>query len=545
MHPTVPTGGAAKPAPRRRSEVPALRLTGRSRWSYVIARLLGLVFLTLPFLLVYAPWQQNLAGKGRVIEYHPANRPQVIQARTDGQILRWHVWEGKQVRAGDPIVDLIDNDPEILRRLEEQLTAAEAKLSAANAKFADYKRQEEAAINSRAAALAAIDERLQITEQAIQAAEQSVIRAGEQIVAGRQNVRAAEASVELATFNERMQKQLFKEKLSSELDVQRSILQLRDSSATLEARQAGLKVLNADEQIAKFNLEIAKQNREALLKDRDRASNDEQSKIQSARALANNAAGEAATARADILRLQRDLERQKAQKIVSPVDGMVLKLEGDYQTGGFVKAGTRLVTIVPKTRPLNRDALGLITGGMAADAATARAQRLAVELYVDGNDVTFIQPGRHVRLQFEGWPAVQFVGWPSVAVGTFGGKVDFVDRFDDGSGRFRVMVVPDERLPESESEGPVIDFLRSTLTYHPENEADNPHKWPDDRFLRQGVQAKGWVLLDTVPLGFEIWRQLNGFPPTTAKPDAKGAKGDKGDKGDDGGKSDDEGKGGK
>jgi hypothetical protein len=28
------------------------------------------------------------------------------------------------------------------------------------------------------------------------------------------------------------------------------------------------------------------------------------------------------------------------------------------------------------------------------------------------------------------------------------------------------------------------------------------------------VRAKGFVLLDQVSLGFELWRQANGFPPT-------------------------------
>ena len=51
----------------------------------------------------------------------------------------------------------------------------------------------------------------------------------------------------------------------------------------------------------------------------------------------------------------------------------------------------------------------------------------AVELWVDGNDVPLLREGRHVRVQFEGWPALQFSGWPSVAVGTFGGHVAVVD----------------------------------------------------------------------------------------------------------------------
>jgi hypothetical protein len=84
---------------------------------------------------------------------------------------------------------------------------------------------------------------------------------------------------------------------------------------------------------------------------------------------------------------------------------------------------------------------------------------------------------------------VQFSGWPSVAVGTFGGRVALVDATDDGKGKFRVLILPDE------------------------GEA-----WPSGVYLRQGVRANGWVLMETVPLGWELWRQFNGFPPTLSEP---------------------------
>ena len=115
--------------------------------------------------------------------------------------------------------------------------------------------------------------------------------------------------------------------------------------------------------------------------------------------------------------------------------------------------------------------------------------KTVVELWIDGNDVPLLHAGDKVRLQFEGWPAIQFVGWPSVAVGTFGGTVTLLDATDDGSGRCRILVAPD-----------------------PTDEA-----WPETRYLRQGVRANGWVLLQQVKLGFEMWRRFNGFPPTTAK----------------------------
>ena len=88
---------------------------------------------------------------------------------------------------------------------------------------------------------------------------------------------------------------------------------------------------------------------------------------------------------------------------------------------------------------------------------------------VSGNDMPLIHEGDRVRLQFEGWPAVQFVGWPSVAVGTFGGKVNRVFPTDDGQGNFRVVVTPDNHFEQGDG-------------------------WPDDRYLRQGVRANGWVL---------------------------------------------------
>jgi hypothetical protein len=144
----------------------------------------------------------------------------------------------------------------------------------------------------------------------------------------------------------------------------------------------------------------------------------------------------------------------------------VLRLHSG-QGNDFVKAGEPLLTLVPDT--------------------TERA----VELWVDGNDLPLLAEGRPVRLQFEGWPAVQFTGWPSVAVGTFGGTVALIDSADDGAGRFRIVVRPDEREP-----------------------------WPTSAYLRQGVRVNGWVLLDQVKLGYELWRRFNGFPPAVKPPTA-------------------------
>lgn len=171
---------------------------------------------------------------------------------------------------------------------------------------------------------------------------------------------------------------------------------------------------------------------------------------------ANLAAAEAALARQSV-----ELSRQSQQLIRAPRDGFILRVNaGDNAT--FVDAGQSVATFQPDG-----------------------AER-AVELYIDGRDVALVKPGDPVRLLFEGWPAVQFSGWPSVAIGTFEGRVTAVDPTAQPNGQFRVLIVED---PEGE------------------------HPWPDRRFVRFGATARGWVLLDTVPLYYELWRQLNNFPP--------------------------------
>jgi membrane fusion protein, adhesin transport system len=463
--------------------LPAFALTGRNRGLRWLGRFLLLFFLSLPFLLAYTPWQQNLQGEGRVIELDPVNRPMPIQARTDGILLKWHVREGSRVVAGQPIVDLADNDPRLLERLQEQQTAGEQKLAAAKSKRSQYAERVIQAENARAAAMRVADDQIIAATQAVGVA--------------RQNVEVARATVQLNAWLETMFTGLVADRIAAGFELQRAQQQKLVATAEVKAREAAVEAALATERAAVSN--------------RARVESDEQAKVQSAMADRDAADGDIADAEGSLLRLQRDLERQRQQQVKAPLSGFVQNLNANGQGGVFVKAGTTLARLIPDTK------------------------QMAVELIVDGNDVTFIDEGRHVRLQFEGWPAIQWVGWPSAAVGTFGGKVEFVDRFDDGSGNFRVMVVPDER-PFLAPEGPVVDWLRDLVTFEKVSQVDNPHAWPDETWLRQGVRAKGWIVLDRVSLGFEIWRQLNGFPPMIDKPkkakggDDKGAGDDKDDK---------------
>lgn len=167
----------------------------------------------------------------------------------------------------------------------------------------------------------------------------------------------------------------------------------------------------------------------------------------------------AAGAEAEVAKAEVQRARQSTQLVTAPRDGVILRITGG-DTATFVKEGDELVSFAPEV-----------------------GQR-AVEIFVSGLDAALVEPGSVVRLMFEGWPAVQFSGWPSVAVGTFPGVVRFVDPAVSVNGRFRVVIVEDPKEP-----------------------------WPTDRFLRLGGKARGWVVLNEVRLGYELWRQLNNFPP--------------------------------
>jgi multidrug efflux pump subunit AcrA (membrane-fusion protein) len=185
-----------------------------------------------------------------------------------------------------------------------------------------------------------------------------------------------------------------------------------------------------------------------------------ETKVDYARAMQQEALGEMALTSKELVELQGKQAQFESRRVEAPRDGIILRLFVN-EDADMLKEGDPLFTIVPET------------------------SERAVEIFVDGNDVPLVTVGREVRLQFEGYPAVQFAaGWPEVAAGTFGGRVSAIDATDNGKGKFRLLVRP--------------------------GEGEN---WPDERFLRQGVRANGWVLLNRVSLGYELWRQLNGFPP--------------------------------
>ncbi|RYE82154.1 MAG: HlyD family efflux transporter periplasmic adaptor subunit, partial [Myxococcales bacterium] len=296
----------------------------------------------------------------------------------------------------------------------------------------------------RQASVAAAEARVRVSAQRIKAAEQAL--------------EATRAAVATSRLNLDRQRSLGKDGLSSSRQVE--LAELEYARLVTEVERASASLL-----VARSELSAATSERVRVDSEREAAIAD---------ATASNVSAQADIARTieELYRIDVRLARQQAQSITANRDGTVQRV---FAVDGnqMVKAGERLLELVPDT--LDR----------------------AVEVWVSGRDAPLIAPGRHVRIQFEGWPALQFSGWPSVAVGTFGGNVAFVDPSDNGKGKFRVVIVPDPG-----------------------------QQWPDARYLRQGVRAHAWVLLDTVRLGYELWRLFNGFPPTVDQPlDAGGTTG--------------------
>jgi multidrug resistance efflux pump len=114
---------------------------------------------------------------------------------------------------------------------------------------------------------------------------------------------------------------------------------------------------------------------------------------------------------------------------------------------------------------------------------------MAVETYVAPIDLPLIHIGEKVRIQFDGWPAIIFSGWPNVSYGTYGGEVIAIETFISANGKYRVLLSPDP----------------------------DDYPWPKD--IRVGSGANTLALLEDVPIWFELWRQLNGFPPNYYQPE--------------------------
>jgi len=458
------------PAAYSEMALPALKLARSSRLARSIGKVLFFLLVIGIIVVLIAPWQQSVKGTGNVIAYAPLERQQTIETPIKGRIVRLGdgIFENAHVNKGDLIAEVADIDGEYLGRLESQLAASERQVTAAESLLAASKRNLEAACTIVTSLESQVVAYREVKVQVIAAAEANIASARNKVEAEKQQLAEHEAGLAQVQADFDRQKLLFEEKIASELKFQEAERKLEEAKA----------------KVAKSTAYVSAAENELLSKLSDRKAKEQkaQTEIDYATASRQKATADIAKAESDVAKAQSDLTksqkevletqtkvaRQRSQRITAPFDGYIIRISPN-QNSKILKEGDSICVIVPDT----------------ADRA--------VQIWLDGNDAPLVEPGRHVRLQFEGWPAVQFAGWPSVAVGTFGGQIVSVDATDDGKGKFRVLVLPDETLQE----------------------------WPSDRFLRQGVRANGWVLLDKVPLWYEVWRNMNGFPPAVSTEEPK------------------------
>jgi len=158
--------------------------------------------------------------------------------------------------------------------------------------------------------------------------------------------------------------------------------------------------------------------------------------------------------------------RDRLRFVTAPQDGYINKaLRGGI--GETFKEGEQLVGIMPS------------------------GYDLAVETYIQPIDLPLLHVGDKVRVEFDGWPAIVFSGWPNVSYGTYGAQIVAIESFINLNGKYRVLLKPDS--------------------------TDN--EWPEA--IRVGSGAYTLALLNDVPIWFELWRKVNGFPPNYYQPQNK------------------------
>ncbi|MDP5168723.1 MAG: HlyD family secretion protein [Bacteroidia bacterium] len=389
--------------------------------------------------ILFLPWTQNIRAEGNLTTLRPSQRPQEIHSTIAGRIEAWYVNEGDTVYVGDTIVFLSEIkdayfDPELIARIDMQI---EAKLGGIEA------------YTNKAEALAGQIRALEATRalkvsQAINKVTQTELKVQSDSI----DLVAEVIALDIAEIQFARADTLFKQDLKSRADWEEKRNKMMEAKAKFISQQNKLDG-------SKQELTIVKIDQRNVL-------NDYQEKIAKANSDRQSALSDLFAAQGDVAKLRNQRSNYEVRVgfryITAPQEGFVNKALKPG-IGETVKEGEAIVSIVPIE------------------------QQQAAEIFVRPVDVPLVLKGEHVRLEFDGWPALVFSGWPNTSFGTFGGRVFAIENDISTNGLYRILIEPD---PEDEP-------------------------WPIQ--LRVGSGVRGFALLDDVPLWYELWRQLNGFPP--------------------------------
>jgi multidrug resistance efflux pump len=420
-------GAEALPLQGDVDRFPALLLVDPDQRLSRMRRIVPFLVLALLAAVAFMPWQQSVAGKGRVIAFDPLDRRVNVEARVSGVVRKSSLAEGRRVRAGEILLELEDNDPNLVANMSRQRVDAgrrRASLASRTNELSAQVRQQELSLEAAAAA-------------------------------ARERIKAAEIAAETAQLRFERIRDLFQDRrgLASQQEYELAVLSQKSTAADLASARANLVL------------------QEATLG----------GTIANTRSLRDSAEAELAAADQLLTALDIQLAQASRQVVESPRDGVILSVQAT--PGTYLRPGSPICVVIPET------------------------ESRMVEIWVDGNDMPLararqtgpggavVVPGSDVRVQFEGWPAVAVVGPFRAPRGTFGGEVVLVDAAADGRGQFRVVVAPKPDVVR-------VDGREVVET------------WPDPAMLRQGVRTAGWILAARVPVWYEAWRMINGFPAT-------------------------------
>ena len=242
------------------------------------------------------------------------------------------------------------------------------------------------------------------------------------------------------------------------------IAQYQFENRSVKFQQTKAKLIEAfnKTQVAQNNIEIARN-------DLSNISNTFNEKIAKGESDLYSAEIALLTSRNELIKQENSLANLIARSgmyyITAPQGGFVSQTNSSG-IGEVVKKGQQIVEIVPDN------------------------QHLAAEIFVKPIDIPLLSKGVEVRLVFDGWPSIVFSGWPGASVGTFSAEIFSIDKNISDNGKYRVLVAQTEEQP-----------------------------WPE--LLRVGSGVHAYVLLNDVPIWFELWRQLNGFPANFYKVEKK------------------------
>ena len=418
------------------TDFPATQLVRTNRVVKMIGRVTFLVLILSLFAALFVPWRQTAKGSGYAMALDPQERPQPVLSPAEGIVsdVTPGIREGSYVEKGQPVLRIEPFASDAVLNFDAQISFMQGKRDSQDSavKFAeqDLRVLESQRENIFRQVTSEVESALKKWEQAKNKVTQLNAEWEDKLNQFSTDRRVAD--VGLVPNVEIFSKQRAVEQAFAKLTEQENAVQQAYADLAAKEEEAEAKKEEINSKIVQGKLKI-------------------QTEI-----------GKLNTIDKDLTLLRNKRQEFDRLDVTATHSGFIQEWKG-FEGSATVKKGSELFTIVP------------------------RVSEMAIELQVNGNDNPLIAEGDPVRLQFEGWPAVQMVGWPSVAVGTFGGKVNRVFPAGDGNGMFRVIITEDK---------------------HFEGDID----WPNDRKLRQGARADGWVLLREVPLGFEIWRQLNGFP---------------------------------